>query len=144
MADRRAVWSQRLPARANTETIVAELGGRVLSFIDVMFDDHPGFGSLVDNLHVAHDHRRAGSGTRLLSRGAGVVAERVAGAAMYLWVQKQNTAAREFYRRSGATAVELAPVSPPGGDPTRLHGSPRKLRMVWSDASQLSRLTDDR
>jgi hypothetical protein len=27
----------------------------------------------------------------------------------------------------------------PGGDPTRLNGTPRKLRMTWSDVSQLSR-----
>ena len=58
---------------------------------------------------------------------------------MYLWVLRQNTAAQQFYRASGAVCVEAAKASPPGGDPSRLNGAPEKLRMAWSDASSLVR-----
>jgi hypothetical protein len=56
---------------------------------------------------------------------------------MYLWVLRQNTAAQLFYRARGATDEETAPVSPPCGDPARLHGAPRKLRMAWAEVARL-------
>ena len=70
--------------------------------------------------------------------------QRATGNAMYLWVLQQNTAAQRFYRASGATCVETATVSPPSGDPSRLNGTPLKLRMAWSDASRLSRPVENR
>jgi hypothetical protein len=43
---------------------------------------------------------------------------------------------RRFYRACGATCVEAAAVAPPGGDPTRLNGTPLMLRMVaWPDVT---------
>jgi len=59
------------------------------------------------------------------------------GTAMYLWVLQQNTAAQQFYRARGAACVKTATVSPPGGDPARLIGAPRKLRMAWPDIGSL-------
>jgi GNAT superfamily N-acetyltransferase len=137
--DRRSVWSVRLAAPAGTATILAELSGRPVGFIHVVFDHDPAWGSLVDNLHVVHDRQRNGIGTELLTRAATAVTDRATSHAMYLWVLQQNTAAQQFYRASGATCVENAAVSPPGGDPARLNGTPRKLRMTWPDAAKLSR-----
>jgi GNAT superfamily N-acetyltransferase len=136
-AERRAVWSARLAAPAGTETVLAESGGRLVGFVHVVFDEDTSWGSLVDNLHVVSDQQRTGIGTRLLTHAARAVGERAAGNAMYLWVLEQNTAARQFYLASGAIRVEAATVSPPGGDPTRLIGSPRKLRMAWPDSSRM-------
>ncbi|WP_007508999.1 GNAT family N-acetyltransferase [Pseudofrankia saprophytica] len=136
-ADRRAVWSTRLGVPANNETILAEHDARVVGFIHVEFDDDPRWGSLVDNLHVTHDLRRTGIGTRLLHRAARAVAGHGANNAMYLWVLQQNTAALRFYQALGATDEGTAPVSPPGGDPARLQGAPRKLRMAWADVARL-------
>ncbi|WP_117210455.1 GNAT family N-acetyltransferase [Allorhizocola rhizosphaerae] len=143
VADRRAVWQARLatPA-AKAETILAEHqhDGRLLGFIHVAFDEDPRWGSLVDNLHVSHELRRAGIGTRLLAHGAGAVTRRATtGTGMYLWVLQQNTEAQQFYRARGAAPAESAAVTPPGGDPARLNGTPRSLRMVWPDASLLAR-----
>jgi GNAT superfamily N-acetyltransferase len=138
-ADRRSVWSARLAAPTGAETIVAENGGRVVGFIHVAFDHDPMWGSLVDNLHVVHGRHRTGIGTRLLAHAGHAVHERATGNAMYLWVLQQNTAAQQFYRASGATCVETATVSPPGGDPARLNGTPLKLRMAWSDLPRPSR-----
>lgn len=130
-ADRRSVWSARLAASTNSETVLAEHGGRLVGFIHVVFDDDPDWGSLVDNLHVVHDQLRTGIGTQLLSRGARAVGERATSSAMYLWVLQQNTAAQQFYRAHGAICVETAAVPPPGGDPDRLNGTPQGLRMAW-------------
>ncbi|MEV4313394.1 GNAT family N-acetyltransferase [Actinocrispum sp. NPDC049592] len=141
-ADRRSVWSARLAHPANTQTILAEHGGRLVGFIHVMFDEDPEWGSFVDNLHVIHDQHRTGIGRRLVAHAAQAIAERATGSAMFLWVLQQNTAAQQFYRACGATCVETAPVSPPGGDPTRLNGTPNGLRMAWPDVAVLRRWAD--
>ncbi len=137
VADRRSVWSARLASPANSETVVAERDGRVLGFIHVVFDEDPRWGSLVDNLHVSRDVRRMGIGSRLLHRAARAASRRGTSRAMYLWVLQQNTAAQQFYRSCGAVGGETAPVSPPGGDPSRLDGAPRKMRMAWPDLTRL-------
>jgi GNAT superfamily N-acetyltransferase len=136
-ADRRLVWSSRFAAPANTETVVAERDGRLIGFIHVVFDADPRWGSLIDNLHVVHDQRRTGIGTHLLSCAARAVSRQASGDAMYLWVLQQNTAAQQFYCSCGATRLETAPVPPPGGDPARLKGTPRGLRMVWPNVARL-------
>ncbi|MEU4220702.1 GNAT family N-acetyltransferase [Actinoplanes sp. NPDC026623] len=138
-ADRRTVWSARLATPAGTDTVVAERDGRLVGFIHCVLDADATWGSLVDNLHVVHDQHRTGLGTRLLARAARAVVDRAAGDAMFLWVLRQNAAAQRFYRASGAIRAETATVSPPGGDPSRLNGTPVKLRMAWSDASSLVR-----
>jgi GNAT superfamily N-acetyltransferase len=136
-ADRRSVWSAQFAAPSNTETVLAERDGRLIGFIHVVLDEDPQWGSLVDNLHVVHDQRRTGIGTHLLNRAARAVSRRAGGNAMYLWVLQQNTAAQQFYYSCGATQVETAPVPPPGGDPARLNGTPRGLRMVWPNVARL-------
>jgi len=141
VADRRAVWSARLARPAGTETILAEHEGRLAGFVHVVFDDDPVWGSLVDNLHVVADQHRTGIGTQLLTRAAQAVHREATGNAMYLWVQQLNTRAQQFYRACGATRVETALSAPPGGDPARLHGTPRKHRMAWSDVTVLDAAT---
>jgi ribosomal protein S18 acetylase RimI-like enzyme len=136
--ERRSVWLARLAAPTDSETVVAEQDGSLVGFVHVAFDDDPKWGSLVDNLHVLNDRRRTGIGTQLLSRAARAVVDRATDNAMYLWVLQQNTAAQHFYRATGADCVETSTVPPPGGDPTRLNGTPVCLRMAWPDASLLS------
>jgi len=141
-ADRRALWSARLAAPGASRTVLAEIDGRLVGFVHVVFDADPAWGSLVDNLHVVHDRRRTGLGARLLGRAARAVGERATGPAMYLLVLQQNAAARGFYRACGATCAETVATSAPGGDPARLTGAPRSLRMVWPAAAELSRALD--
>ncbi len=140
-SDRRGVWVARLAAAAMSETVLAEQGDRLVGFVHVMLDHDPRWGSLVDNLHVAHDQHRAGIGTRLMVQAAAGVTRRAAGPALYLWVLEQNERAQRFYRACGATCVEMATVPPPGGDPARLNGTPRCYRMAWPDAAQLTQLS---
>ena len=70
-AERRAVWAERLAAhrsRGGAARSCVEGDGRLLGFSHVMFDDDPTWGALVDNLHVAFDHKRGGIGTALHAR----------------------------------------------------------------------------
>ncbi|MGP3969282.1 GNAT family N-acetyltransferase [Streptomyces sp. 6N223] len=140
VAERRAVWSARLAAPEGTATVVAEEdggNGEMLGFAHVAFDRDERWGSLVDNLHVAYGRQRGGIGTALLARAGEAVVERAAGQAVYLWVLEQNAAAQRFYKALGGDQVERAPVTG-GGDPSRLNGSPAKLRIAWPDARQLA------
>ncbi len=137
-ADRREVWSKRLAAPAGTATILAEYDDQLVGFVHVEFDKDPRWESLVDNLHVYTSQRRTGVGTQLLARAARAVTDQASGNAMYMWVLQQNTSAQHFYRASGGIEVETATVPPPGGDPTRLNGTPACLRMAWPDASLLN------
>ena len=141
VTERRSVWSSRLAARANSMTVVAEDDTGLVGFVHVVFDDHDRWGSLIDNLHVTHDRRRSGIGTALLTCAAEAIAERATGKSIYLWVLEQNTAAQQFYRALGGTCVEKAKVSPPGGVPTRLNGSPNAFRFSWLDSSLLAGTT---
>ena len=135
LADRRAVWSARLAADADTVTIVAEDGTGLMGFVHVVFDNDERWGSLVDNLHVRNALRRSGVGTALMGRAAAAVAARGSARPMYLWVLEQNTAAQRFYEALGGSCVEKTKVAPPGGVPDRLNGAPYKLRMAWPDAA---------
>jgi ribosomal protein S18 acetylase RimI-like enzyme len=138
LTERRAVWSARLSTPSSTETILAEQDGALAGFVHIVFDDHLRWGSLVDNLHVAHHRHRGGIGTRLLSAAARAAQRRATSRGVYLWVLEQNTTAQAFYRASGGTAVETGVAAAPCGDPELLNGRPAKFRMAWPDAALLA------
>ncbi len=138
ISDRLAVWTDRLrepdPRRYTT---VTEDGAGLIGFAHTAFDEDPIWGALLDNLHVAHGHKRRGIGSQLLALTAAAAIERRTG--LYLWVQEQNVAAQAFYETRGGECVDRALISPPGGVASRLNGSPVKLRYAWS-VEQLARL----
>lgn len=122
-SDRRSVWSSRLRAvDAHTVTIVAEQGDDLVGFVHVVLDEDAQWGSLLDNLHVTSTLHRQGVGSELISR----------------WVLEQNSSAQVFYGRHGGRCAERSLVGAPGGVPSRLNGSPVKLRYVWPDAGRLT------
>jgi ribosomal protein S18 acetylase RimI-like enzyme len=132
LADRLKVWTERLGrADAGSWTVLAEAADGVIGFAHVIFDDDATWGSLLDNIHVAHAHQRRGVGSELLVRAARVVSDRPNSAGFYLWVLEQNAGAQAFYSAYGARRVERAQVDPPGGVPGRLNESPYKLRYAW-------------
>ena len=138
--DRLAVWSSRLAAPTGDVTVLAEDGGGLAGFVHVIVDEDAEWGSLIDNLHVAHDRRRTGIGTALLAHAGRGTVERAAHPAAYLWVLEQNAAAQRFYRACGGAGRDKALVPPPGGEPSRLTGSPFGLRIAWPDVSVLAGL----
>lgn len=136
-ADRRAVWSARLAAPAHAATIVAEHDSGLAGFVHVVFDEDDEYGSLVDNLHVVTDRHRAGIGRSLMRHAGAAILKQARSPAAYLWVLEQNTTAQAFYQALGGGIVERSTVPPIGGVPGRLNGTPRCLRIAWSDAGAL-------
>jgi ribosomal protein S18 acetylase RimI-like enzyme len=136
--DRRAVWGGRLSDPGpHSCTIVAEDGGALAGFAHTALDEDGTWGALLDNLHVAYTHQRAGIGSKLLVLSAGTVVRQRPRSGLYLWVLEQNRAAQTFYAALGGERVERDVVEPPGGDPSRLNGIPVKLRYAWPDPAAL-------
>ncbi len=129
---------------ANSMTVAAEDDTRLVGFMHVVFDDDDRWGSLIDNLHITQDRRRTGIGTALLTCAAEADAERATGKSTYLWAFERTpplsnstessailpSLRRHLHRRRNGAA--------PGGVPTRLNGSPNRLRFTWPDASLLA------
>lgn len=140
VGDRRAVWSDRLERpSARARTVLAELDQETVGFGHVVLRDDSRFGALVDNLHVRHDHQRAGIGRRVLGAIAGIVAGDPADPpGLYLWVLRQNAEAQAFYAACGGSEVERAIALAPGGVASRLVGAPEKLRIAWPTPARLA------
>jgi ribosomal protein S18 acetylase RimI-like enzyme len=118
--------------------MLAADGSGLIGFAHTVFDEHPMWGALLDNIHVAHTCQRRGVGSGVLVRIAEVVAGRPHRTGLYLWVNEQNVDAQAFYQAHSARRVERAMSVPPGGVPGRLEGSPRKLRYAWDDPGALA------
>lgn len=125
--DRLAVWSTRLTDPGDSATIVAEWSGPIVGFVHVILSGDPGWGSLVDNLHVRHDFRRRGIASQLMGRAARFVDASLPGAGVYLWVLEQNVQAQAFYRSIGGTPADRRALDPPA-----LSGVDG-IRFVWPD-----------
>jgi ribosomal protein S18 acetylase RimI-like enzyme len=125
-ADRLDVWTQRLGAeRADQFVFIAEDQGRVCGFICAYGNEDSAWGSLIDNLHVAHDQRRRGIGTLLMRQVGAWLMSNYGGCGVYLWVMEANHAARRFYEALGATNTGTVEKKNPGG------GSASNCRYRW-------------
>lgn len=134
-ADRAAVWQQRFndaDEQPVTLTIIAELNGEIVGFAHSFVDEDPKWGTLLDNLHVRHDAKRLGVGTRLMAETARRLDESAQASGLYLWVLENNAAARRFYDSLGGR-VTGSGVSHEGG------GSAPSLRYWWARLARLSR-----
>lgn len=132
-------WTARLAAPSpGARTIVAEYGGELVGLSHVEIGADPTWGALLDNLHVRSDLKRQGLGTQLLALTAQAVLEASPTSGLYLWVLEQNIAGQKFYSARGGANVERSTVPPPGGDPSRLKGTPACFRFSWPDPSVLA------
>lgn len=130
--DRRAVWTGRLTAPDDADhTMVAEADGTIVGFAHTILDDDPMDGALVDNLHVAHDAKRGGVGSRLMAHAASAVMTRGEIKGLYLLVLESNTAAQAFYTARGGECTGREVSEAPGG------GTVVGLRYVWRDPTIL-------
>jgi ribosomal protein S18 acetylase RimI-like enzyme len=137
LADRIAVWSERLAGEDPRRCTILAEDGDLVAFANTVFEEDPEWGALLDYLHVADRCRRRGVGSRLLALTAQAILERPTRSGLYLWVLEQNVDARAFYEARGARYGGRAPVTPPGGIASRLTGSPAKLRYVWREPAVL-------
>jgi ribosomal protein S18 acetylase RimI-like enzyme len=133
VADRLAVWADRLLEPDPRRCTILAWSDTLVGFANTVFNDDPTWGALLDNLHVADGHKRRGIASRLLVLTAEAVMERPEATGLYLWVLEQNVDAQAFYQARGGRCVERGLASPPGGNASRLAGSPAKLRYAWPE-----------
>ena len=127
LADRLSIWQKRLadPA-ANQYLVMAENEDQQLvGFACAFLDDHPEFGTLVDNLHVRSSSKGQGVGRQLMKRMALRSLENNPGSKVYLWVLSDNRRARGFYDRLGGVNHREEFGEDPGG------GSSYKCLYLW-------------
>jgi ribosomal protein S18 acetylase RimI-like enzyme len=134
VAERLAVWTDRLRSSPapSARTIVAVSGdGRVVGLTHVVLGDDDRWGALLDNLHVAHELRGQGVGSRLMAESARAVLDATPGDGLYLWVLEGNASARAFYEARGGVFAGREQDVAPGG------GTVIDLRYAWPDPSVL-------
>lgn len=132
LADRLAVWKQRLGTADRRQlVVVAEDGGSLLGFGCAYAGEHPVWGSLVDNIHVTRSCHRAGIGRRIMRELAERCMEVAPAVPIYLWVLEANVDARRFYGILGARDVGQDVWAAPGG------GVAVRRRLEWSDPRHL-------
>ncbi len=127
-SNRIQVWLTRLdnPA-ANQWVLLAEEDSRLLGFICVYSKDDPTWGSLIDNLHVAHNSQGKGIGTWLMMQARCWLEDHFAGTGVYLWVMQDNPSARRFYEMLGASEQDTVDKPNPAGG-----GSAFNCRYSWA------------
>ena len=133
VTDRLVVWRERVTRPdAVFRTIIAEHDGAFAGFAHTKLDDDPTWGALLENLHVVHELKGRGIGTRLMAASARAVLDSTPGAGLYLWVLDANAAAQVFYAARGGVEAGRELRGPfPGG------GTALGRRIVWPDPSTL-------
>lgn len=115
---------------ADDAILVAERGAALVGFIAVFAKGEPGFGALIDNLHVRPALTGGGIGRRLLGTAAARFA--AAGAsALHLWVYDANRPTLAFYKKLGGVVEEHGLER--NGDLKIPHS-----RVVWRDLAALA------
>lgn len=111
-----ALWQQRLSAAdPNQLVLLVENGRALIGFTCVYIERDPTWGSLIDNLHVAHQHQRSGAGTTLVREAARWLGEQRGDVGVFLWTLEENAGARRFYERLGARVAEVVELDLRGG-----------------------------
>lgn len=131
--DRISVWEKRLSAPPpNQFVVIAEEAGDVVGFACAYGREDQRWGTLLDNIHVRRECHRQGTGTRLLSEVATWCRANYADCGLYLWVLAQNSQARRFYERLGATDRGGEVSVPPGG------GQVSSRRYAWTTVREIA------
>ncbi len=117
-------WDERFAnPKKNQYIVVAEQAGELVGFACAFGNEHPEFGSYLDNLHVSV--RRQGVGIMLLNLILNWTLIEHSQPKLYLWVLEANKAAIIFYERAGGQLYETKTVEHHGGGPVRA------CRYVW-------------
>lgn len=131
--ERLRVWRDRLarPPR-NQFVLLAVAGAELAGFVCAYGDHEPGWGSLIDNLHVAKAAQRTGIGASLMRRAGAWLARSDPELGVHLWVLEGNAPARRFYERLGARNAGVSVMETHGG------ALVRSCRYTWPSAALLS------
>lgn len=131
--ERLRVWRARLEAPPRNQRVQLAVDAMSLvGFVCAYGAQDSRWGSLVDNLHVAHAVKRSGIGASLMRHAGGWLARSYANLGVYLWVLEQNASARRFYERLGAENAGVSVMETHGGAVVR------SCRYIWRRPELLS------
>jgi GNAT superfamily N-acetyltransferase len=130
--NRVAAWQARMrEERVDRFTYVAVNDDRLVGFICAFGNEDAGWGSYIDNLHVAAGHQRCGIGAELMRSAGRWLCEHYPDSGVYLWAMEANVSARSFYERLGARRRETTMKADPGG------GRAPNCRYTWDHPAML-------
>jgi ribosomal protein S18 acetylase RimI-like enzyme len=124
--ERLLVWRGRLERPASNQLVQLAFAGAALAgFVCAYGAQDDRWGSLIDNLHVAGEHKRSGIGSALMRQAGAWLAPRYSELPVYLLVLEVNAPARRFYERLGGRSAEVSSMETHGG------ARVRSCRYVW-------------
>jgi len=125
--ERLRVWRERLDQPASNQFVQVALDRtHLVGFICAYAAHNPQWGSLIDNLHVAHAFKRSGVGSTLMKHAAAWLVSRYPDLGVYLLVLEVNVSARRFYERLGGRNSGVSTMETHGGAVVR------SCRYTWS------------
>ena len=135
VGERLQVWRERLDRPPENQLVQLAVAGAELAGFMCAYGDHdPEWGSLVDNLHVAREHKGHGIGLALMRQAGAWLTPRYAERPVYLLVLESNASARRFYERLGGRNAATFANETHGG------AMVRSCRYVWSRPALLAGL----
>ncbi|GAB3953003.1 GNAT family N-acetyltransferase [Spirosoma harenae] len=130
--NRRTVWQQRLQQPTPDQyVVVAESDNKLCGFVCAYSDEHPVWGTLLDNLHVHKNQQGQGIGGELVRSAARWSFDQFPKMGLYLWVLVDNTRAQKVYDALGGVNHELVSMPNPDGSFSDCY------RYVWTDIKTL-------
>ena len=131
--ERMRVWRERLDRPAENQFVrLAFDAANLVGFVCAYGAHDPQWGSLIDNLHVAHAAKRTGIGAALMRQAGAWLESQYPAVGVYLFVLEINSSARRFYERLGAQNAGVSTMETHGG------AMVRSCRYIWPDAKMLS------
>lgn len=114
--DRLSLWTGRLANPSPRQAIWVATGGDTVVGLACAFAHHDeNWGTLLENLHVAPDHKRQGIGQLLFDTVRQWADQSTRSQWLHLWVLASNHAAQCFYKRLDGQHVESGTWHAPDG-----------------------------
>lgn len=116
--DRYQVWQQRFQRPLANQRIFVACDNNektILGFICFYLDNHPQWGTLIENLHIDKSCKGRGVGKQLLQTAARLSYDEYTAHGMYLEVLASNTTAQAFYQKFGARHCKTQQWQAPDG-----------------------------
>ncbi|USD21901.1 GNAT family N-acetyltransferase [Microbulbifer sp. CnH-101-E] len=132
--ERMRLWKDRFEhPKSNQQVFLAEVEGNIAGFICLYMDNHPDWGTHLDNLHVRKGYHSMGVGKALFIEGARRAYQQAPHRGMCLLVNQDNIKAQSFYQKLGGRQVQESIWHAPDGS---------KVPTYWYIWEQLNELVD--
>ncbi|WP_444920835.1 GNAT family N-acetyltransferase [Microbulbifer sp. CnH-101-G] len=114
--ERMRLWEDRFEQpKPNQQVLLAEIEGNIAGFVCLYADNHPDWGTHLDNLHVRKGYHSMGIGKTLFVEGARWAYGQAPDRGMCLLVNQDNFKAQSFYQKLGGRQVQESNWHAPDG-----------------------------